>query len=85
MKVHIGHIDTTESPRFIEGAPLHGDVFQIAVTDHPAASKGVPKVVGFTGKTGNLCLIRENGLHPAEIDEVLLAVKAWQDSKQERE
>jgi hypothetical protein len=45
----------------------------------------VPKVVGFTGKTGNLCLIRENGLHPAEIDEVLLAVKAWQDSKQERE
>lgn len=62
----------------IKITPHCNEVHKIVVSDHPAASKGVAKFVGYCGKTGNVLFIRENGLELSEMEAVVEFVKQWQ-------
>lgn len=99
MKVHIGNIHTgeideyghrtvgefKEEPCYV-GTPETGSkkLFQVVITDHPLASKGVPKIVGHCGVEGGIAPLAQHFLEPAEIEEVCKAVKEWQEKQKEK-
>lgn len=98
MKVHVGNIHTgqidefghktvsefKEEPCYIGTAETgYKKLFQVVITDHPLASKGVPKIVGHCGLEGGIAPIAQHFLEPAEIDVVRKAVKEWQDKQKE--
>lgn len=62
----------------IEIEPHCNEVHKIVISDHPAASRGVKKVVGHCGKTGNVLFIRQHGLELPEMEQVFQYVKEWQ-------
>ena len=91
--IHTGPIDETghktvgkfkEEPCYIGTAETgYKKLFQVVITDHHLASKGVPKIVAYCGLEGGIAPISQHFLEPAEIDEVCKAVKEWQDKQKE--
>lgn len=67
-----------KSNPFIENKPFCNEVYQVAITDHPAATLGVPKVVATTGKAGNVCFHRSDAICDTERAQIVEFVKEWQ-------
>lgn len=82
MKVHIGKLEKTVVDGVNEykvvDKPHCNEQYEIYVTDHPAACRGVPKRVGFTAKKGNVAFIAQCELLDSDKEEVVKAVSEWQ-------
>lgn len=77
---HVTHGEFKEQPVHVDANGVK--LYQVLITDHPNASKGVPKIVGHCGESGNMAPIGQHMLEPHEITVVCNAVKEWQKSKQ---
>ena len=86
MKIVIGTLkhSTEEKPVFTPDEPLYNDVYEVCITEHPNASRGIPKRVGFCGIRGNMAPLSptQHMLQDAEIPIVCKAVGEWQKAMQ---
>lgn len=85
MQVHIGKLEKTEvdgvATFAVADKPSCNEQYEVFVTDHPAASRGVPKRVAFTSKKGNVAFIAQSELLDSDKEEVVKAVSEWQAKK----